>query len=133
MAGYSYFNYDQMTLLEIEVHIDELDLLQKAGDEYAWEAIETELEPKFKEAAMNFRDQKHSFVRLVRMNWMRIVKIRSQQTQAQIGTSKGSTSVIMPIRSVFPSWQRAVLPRLREDRLYGLCGIEWETIRTRFS
>ena len=62
MAGYSYFNYDQMTLLEIEVHSDELELLQKAADEYAWEAIETELEPKFKKAAMDFRDQNHSFV-----------------------------------------------------------------------
>jgi len=62
MAGYSYFDYDQMTLLGIEVHSDELELLQKAADEYAWEAIEMELEPKFKEAAMDFRDGKHSFV-----------------------------------------------------------------------
>ena len=36
MAGYSYFNYNQRALLEIEVHSDELELLQKAADEYAW-------------------------------------------------------------------------------------------------
>jgi len=62
MVGYSYFNYDQMTLLGIEVHSDELGLLQQAADECAWEAIETEVVPKLKEAAMDFRDPKHSFV-----------------------------------------------------------------------
>ena len=61
MVGYSYFDYDQMTLLGIEVHSDELELLQKAAEEYDWEAIETEIEPKFREAAVDFRDQKHSF------------------------------------------------------------------------
>jgi len=39
MAGYSYFDYDQMTLLGIEVHSDELELLQKAAEEYDWKAI----------------------------------------------------------------------------------------------
>ncbi len=62
MPGYSYFDYDQMTLLGIEVHSDELELLQKAAEEYDWEAIETEIEPKFREAAVDFQDQKHSFV-----------------------------------------------------------------------
>ena len=47
MAGYSYFDYDQMTLFGIEVHSDELELLQQAADEYDWEAIETEVEPRF--------------------------------------------------------------------------------------
>ena len=32
MAGYSYFDYDQMTLLGIEVHSDELELLQQAAN-----------------------------------------------------------------------------------------------------
>ena len=62
MAGYSYFDYDQMTLLGIEVHSDELELLQQAADMYVWETIKTEVEPKFKEAALDFRDQGHSFV-----------------------------------------------------------------------
>lgn len=35
--------------------------VQGAGD-YDWEAIETQMEPKFREAAVDFRDQKHSFV-----------------------------------------------------------------------
>ncbi len=61
MVGYSYFDYDQMTLLGIEVHSDELELLQQAADMYDWEIMETEMEPKFKEAALNFRDGKHSF------------------------------------------------------------------------
>ena len=62
MAGYSYFDYDQMTLLGIEVHSDELELLQQTANEYDWEAIETEVEPKFREAALDFRDREHSFV-----------------------------------------------------------------------
>ena len=62
MPGYSYFDYDQMTLLGIEVHSDELELLQQASEEYDWETIEAEVEPKFREAAVDFRDQKHSFV-----------------------------------------------------------------------
>ena len=41
MIGYSYFDYDQMTLLGIEVHSDELELLQQALDTYDWKAIET--------------------------------------------------------------------------------------------
>jgi len=61
MVGYSYFDYNQMTLLGIEVHSDELELLQQAADMYDWEIMETEMEPKFKEAALNFRDGKHSF------------------------------------------------------------------------
>jgi hypothetical protein len=61
MAGYSYFSYDQMTLLGIQVHSDELEFLQQAADMYDWEMMETEVEPKFKEAALNFRDGKHSF------------------------------------------------------------------------
>lgn len=51
MAGYSYFDYDQMTLLGIEVHSDELELLQQA--------MEKEVEPKFRKAAVDFRDGKH--------------------------------------------------------------------------
>jgi hypothetical protein len=34
MVGYSYFDYDQMTLLGIEVHSDELELLQQVVDTY---------------------------------------------------------------------------------------------------
>ena len=60
MSGYSYFNYDQMTLLEVEVHSDDLELLHQAADEYDWKAIQTEIEPKFKEAAWDFRYQKPS-------------------------------------------------------------------------
>ena len=58
MAGYSYFNYDQMTLLEVEVHSDELELLKQAADEYDWKSIRAEVEPRFKEAALDFRDKK---------------------------------------------------------------------------
>ncbi len=58
MAGYSYFNYDQMTLLEVEVHSDELELLKQAADEYDWGTIKSEIEPKFKEAASDFRNKK---------------------------------------------------------------------------
>jgi hypothetical protein len=61
MVGYSYFDYDQMTLLGIEVHSDELELLQQAADMYDWEIMEIAVEPKFKEAALNFRGGKHSF------------------------------------------------------------------------
>ena len=46
MAGYSYFDYDQMTLLGIEVHSDELELLNQAAEEYDWKTIEREVEPK---------------------------------------------------------------------------------------
>ena len=62
MAGYSYFDYNQMTLLEIEVHSDELELLQQVVDTYDWKSMEKEVEPKFRESALDFRDQKHSFV-----------------------------------------------------------------------
>ena len=58
MAGYSYFNYDQMTLLEVEVHSDELELLKQAADGYDWKSIRAEVEPRFKEAALDFRDKK---------------------------------------------------------------------------
>ena len=58
MAGYSYFNYDQMTLLEVEVHSDELELLKQAADEYDWKSIRAEVEPRFKDAALDFRDKK---------------------------------------------------------------------------
>ena len=51
-----------MTLLRVEVHSDELELLQQAADTYDWEIIETRVEPKFKEAALDFRDREHSFV-----------------------------------------------------------------------
>ena len=61
MAGYSYFSYDQMALLGIEVHSDELESLQQAADMYDWEIMKTEVEPKFKEASLNFRDGKHFF------------------------------------------------------------------------
>ena len=40
MVGYSYFNYNQMTLLEVEVHSDQLELLKNAADEYDWNRIE---------------------------------------------------------------------------------------------
>lgn len=46
--------YIWMTLLGIEVHSDELELLQQVADMYDWEIMETEVEPKFKEAALNF-------------------------------------------------------------------------------
>jgi len=45
MAGYSYFNYDQMTIFDVAVHSDELELLKGAADEYDWGAIEAEVEP----------------------------------------------------------------------------------------
>ena len=60
MPGHSYFDYDRMALLGIEVHSDRLELLQKAAEGYDWETIETEIEPKFRKAAVDFRDQKHS-------------------------------------------------------------------------
>jgi hypothetical protein len=50
-----------MTLLEIEVHSDELELLQQAADTYDWGIIETEVEPRFKESAFDFRHQNHTF------------------------------------------------------------------------
>ena len=62
MTGYSYFDYDQMTLLGIEVHSDELELLNQVAEEYDWKIIEREVEPKFRKAALDFRDQEHSFV-----------------------------------------------------------------------
>lgn len=62
MAGYSYFDYNQMTLLEIKVHSDELELLQQVVDTYDWKSMEKEVEPKLRESALDFRDQKHSFV-----------------------------------------------------------------------
>ena len=62
MAGYSYFDYDQMTLLGIEVHSDELELLNQAAEEYDWKIIEREVELKFRESALDFRDREHSFV-----------------------------------------------------------------------
>jgi len=62
MAGYSYFDYDQMILLGIEVHSGELELLQQVVDTYDWKSMEKEVEPKFREFALDFRDQKHSFV-----------------------------------------------------------------------
>ncbi len=62
MAGYSYFDYDQMTLLGIEVHSDELELLNQTAEEYDWKIIEREVEPKFRESALDFRDREHSFV-----------------------------------------------------------------------
>jgi hypothetical protein len=34
MAGYSYFDYDQMTLLGIEVHSGELELLRQTAEQY---------------------------------------------------------------------------------------------------
>ena len=33
MFGYSHFNYDQMTLVKVEVHSDDLELLHKAATE----------------------------------------------------------------------------------------------------
>ena len=62
MSGYSYFNYDQMTLLEVEVHSDDLELLHQAADEYDWKIIQTEVEPKFKQAALDFRHKKRAAV-----------------------------------------------------------------------
>jgi len=51
-----------MTLLEVEVHSAELELLKQAADEYDWEAIRTEVESLFKEAAIDFRDKKRQSV-----------------------------------------------------------------------
>ena len=62
MAGYSYFNYDQMTIFDIEVHSDELELLKNVADEYDWERIECEVEPLFKKAAKDFQNRKRTFV-----------------------------------------------------------------------
>jgi hypothetical protein len=58
MAGYSYFHYDQMTLLEVEVHSEQLELLKNAADEYDWNRIESEIKPLFKEAALDFRNKR---------------------------------------------------------------------------
>lgn len=62
MSGYSYFDYGQMTLLGIEVHSNELELLNQATKQYDWKIIEREVEPKFRESALDFRDREHSFV-----------------------------------------------------------------------
>jgi len=51
------FSYDQMTLLGIEVHSDELEVLQQAADTYDWKAMGKKVEPKFKESALDFRDR----------------------------------------------------------------------------
>jgi len=40
MAGYSYFDYNQMTLLEIKVHSDELETLQQVVDTYDWKTAD---------------------------------------------------------------------------------------------
>ena len=34
-----YFNYDQMTIFEVEVDSEHLELLKNAADEYDWEGI----------------------------------------------------------------------------------------------
>ena len=70
MVGYSYFDYDQMTLLGIEVHSDELELLRQTVDTYDWKAIETEMELKFRKAAIDFRDQNTPLYVRVRMDWI---------------------------------------------------------------
>jgi len=44
MSGYSYFNYDQMTIFDVEVHSDELELLKQAADEYDWEVRSDKLQ-----------------------------------------------------------------------------------------
>ena len=62
MSGYSYFNYDQMTLLKVEVYSDDLGLLHQAADEYDWKTIQTEVEPKFKQAALDVRHKKRAAV-----------------------------------------------------------------------
>ena len=62
MAGYSYFSYNQMTLMEVEVHSEELELLKNAADEYDWGRIESEVEPLFKKAVLDFRKRKRSSV-----------------------------------------------------------------------
>ena len=62
MTGHSYFNYDQMTIFEVEVHSDELELLKGVADEYDWGTIEEEVEPLFKEAARDFRNRNRNFV-----------------------------------------------------------------------
>lgn len=58
MSGYSYFHYDQMTIFEVEVHSEQLELLKDAADEYDWEAIKTKVEPLFKEAALDSRTKR---------------------------------------------------------------------------
>ena len=50
-----------MTLLRVEVHSDELELLQQSADTYDWKTMEKEVGPKFEVAALDFRHQKHSF------------------------------------------------------------------------
>lgn len=62
MSGYSYFHYNQMTIFEVEVHSEQLELLKDAADEYDWEGIRAEVEPLFKEAAIDFRNKKRSSV-----------------------------------------------------------------------
>jgi len=53
MTGYSYFDYDQMTLLGIEVHSDELELLNQTNELFSIPGIHktvlvpaTDLSPK---------------------------------------------------------------------------------------
>jgi hypothetical protein len=62
MSGLSYFNYDQITIFEVEVHSAQLELLKNAADSYDWEAIEYEVEPLFKKAAFDFRHRNRSSV-----------------------------------------------------------------------
>ena len=62
MSSHSYFHYDQMTLLDVEVHSDELELLHQALDVYDWEGIRYEVEPRFRQATLEFREQQRSFV-----------------------------------------------------------------------
>ena len=62
MSSHSYFHYDQMTLLDVEVHSDELELLHQASDAYDWDGIRYEVEPRFRQATLEFREQQRSFV-----------------------------------------------------------------------
>ena len=54
----SYFNYEPMTIFEIEVHCQQLELLQNAADEYHWNRIKSEVKPRFKETALGLRHQR---------------------------------------------------------------------------
>jgi hypothetical protein len=47
-----------MTIFEIEAHRQQLELLTNAADEYHWNRIKSEVEPRFKEASLDFHHQK---------------------------------------------------------------------------
>jgi len=52
------FPQGDLATLQVEVHSEQLELLKNAADEYDWNRIESEVEPLFKEAALDFRNKR---------------------------------------------------------------------------